>query len=68
MFVSWKLDKSFFNLEKDIYVCSVYIPPSNSTFCSSYKGNDPFDELQQQISFYSRKGDIILNGDFNART
>ena len=67
MFVWWKLDKSFFNLEKDIYVCSVYIPPSNSTFYSSYKGNDPFDELQQQISFYSRKGDIILTGDFNSR-
>ena len=67
MFVWWKLDKSFFNFEKDIYVCSVYIPPSNSTFYSSYKGNDPFNELQQQISFYSRKGDIILNGDFNAR-
>jgi exonuclease III len=29
-FVWWKLDKDFFNLTQDIFICSVYIPPQNS--------------------------------------
>ena len=29
-FVLWKLEKAFFNLEEDIYTCSVYIHPVNS--------------------------------------
>ena len=31
-FVWCKLDKQFFNLDKDIYVCSTYIPPANSVY------------------------------------
>ena len=30
-FVWWKLDKTFFSSPYDIFICSVYIPPQNST-------------------------------------
>ena len=30
-FVWWKLDKSFFKMSHDIYICSVYVPPQNSS-------------------------------------
>ena len=52
-------------MEEDIYVCSVYIPPSNSKYFSKTE-KDPYDELQAQILHYSRFGKIILMGDFNA--
>ena len=29
-FVWWKLEKDFFNMTQDLFVCSVYIPPQNS--------------------------------------
>ena len=29
-FVWWKLEKEFFHLKQDLFVCSVYIPPHNS--------------------------------------
>ena len=64
--VWWKLDKMFFNMEENICVCSVYIPPSNSKYFSKTE-KDPYDELQAQILHYSRLGKIILMGDFNAR-
>ena len=31
-FVWCKLDKHFFDLDKNIYVCSAYIPPANSVY------------------------------------
>ena len=66
-FVWWKLEKSFFNLKKDIYVCSVYIPPQNSK-CSKDNGeNCPYVEIQKDILKFKKLGDIILIGDFNAR-
>ena len=64
--VWWKLDKMFFNMEEDIYVCSVYIPSSNSKYFGKIE-KDPYDELQAQILHYSRLSKIILMGDFNAR-
>ena len=51
---------------KKIFVCSVYISPSNSKYFSETE-KDPYDELQAQILHYSRLGKIILMGDFNAR-
>ena len=30
-YIWWKMSKGFFNFSNDIYVCSIYIPPSNSS-------------------------------------
>ena len=57
-----KLERSFFNLEEDIYVCSVYIPPKNSKRKGSENDSDPYSELQNDISKYAALGQIILMG------
>ena len=58
-----KLDKGFFNLNKNLYLCAVYIPPQNSAHA-----NDDFIHLETEITKLSNLGDIALLGDFNART
>ena len=65
-FVWCKLDRQFFNLDKNIYVCSTYIPPANSVYIKNYS-DFPFSELEKLIAKYSMLGEIILMGDFNAR-
>jgi exonuclease III len=60
------LDKTFFNLKHDIFICTVYIPPQNSS-SESQINIDHFENLQNDISKFASKGNIILCGDFNAR-
>ena len=59
-----KLDKTFFNLDQDIFLCAINIPPRESPYFNS----DIFDDLQNDIAKYSSEGHILLTGDFNART
>ena len=63
-FLWTKLDKTFLHIEKDIFLCAVYIPPRDSP----YFNPDIFDELQNDITKFSSKGFGLLEGDFNART
>ena len=66
-FLWWKLDKSFFHLEDDIFICSVYIPPNNSS--REKTGDfDAFTSLEEHIVKYCAYGQVILCCDFNART
>ena len=66
-FVWWKLDKSFFKMSHDIYICSVYVPPQNSS--RELRTNiDHFECLQEKIYKFGTLGKILLCGDFNART
>ena len=58
-----KLNKTFFGLNEDVYLCAVYIPPINS----NHFDND-FSILEEEINFFSDKGNIILAEDLNART
>jgi exonuclease III len=67
MFVWVKLSKTFFSLQNDLYLCAVYIPPSDSTIYKQTKVQ-PFVELEMKVSEFKEKGDVILMGDFNART
>ena len=62
-----KLDHSYFKLNRDIYLASVYISPEHTS------GNVPdidfvYSQLLQDIEIYSKEGDIVLKGDFNAYT
>ena len=59
-----KLDKVFFNLEKDIYLCAIYIPPRDSP----YFNPDVFVDIESDIAVFTRNGSVMLAGDFNART
>ena len=65
-FFWWKLDKYFFNLDEDIFVCSVYIPPANSKYFGQSK-IDPYDELESDLIHCGKLGKIMLMGDFNSR-
>lgn len=57
-----KLEKSFFGLQFDIFLCAVYVPPLNSTHY-----NNDYEILQSEITKFSNLGKIALIGDFNSR-
>jgi exonuclease III len=63
----WKLCKTVFPFKKDVYLCFIYIPPSNSTY-TIRTGCDKqlFEKLEQDIEKLSAIGDVLLMGDFNA--
>ena len=62
-----KLDKSFFSLKNDLYVCITHIPPQNSSY-TLRNGDNTLEEIFNDVSKYSELGDVILCGDLNART
>ena len=67
------MSKSFFMVERDIYVGSVYIPPEGSSVYISPEGS-PYvydgmcEEIQQDILAFPEDPEVLLVGDFNART
>ena len=56
------LYKHAFNLQSDIFVCTVYTSPRVKATCPVN------DEFFINLKDFSLKGKIILTGDFNART
>ena len=48
-------------------MCAAYIPPENSSYWRSQQF-DPYAILETDIQLYQSSGNIILTGDFNART
>ena len=63
-FLWCRIDKSISNSQKDLFLCGVYIPPIKST----YFDQEIFENLEADILHYSQKGNVMLLGDFNART
>ena len=61
-----KFDKLYFDMQKDLYLCFVYVPPVNSTYIA--KHGDQLDDLGSEIISFATLGNIIVCGDFNART
>ena len=59
-----KLKKEIFDKKHDIYVGTVYLPPYKNNQESSKKILD----LYEEIFFFQKKGTVIVQGDFNART
>lgn len=63
-----KLEKDFFNLDKDIYICIIYFPPHNSSYMlNSDLETEILEQLQADIDKFSKLGNILLCGDLNAR-
>lgn len=53
------------------YVCLCYMPHQNSTYFRSTEGLDVqthWDSLSEDVAEFSRSGNILIMGDFNART
>ena len=59
-----KLEKSFFNLDENIYICGCYTQPEDSV----YAIKDVFDTIENDISDFARLGKVVIMGDLNART
>ena len=62
-----KLDKGFFRISVDIFVCVAYFSPDNSSF-SKKLDYCPFDKLEVDIERFRHLGEVIIGGDLNART
>ena len=65
-FIWLKLSSIHFGLDEDIFVCGLYLPPSNS-ICHRDQDIDIFDQLRSDVIKYSREGQIIVMGDLNPR-
>ncbi len=56
----------FFGLSsrKYIFLCAIYIPPSESPYYSE----DMFSTLEEETSHFQAQGNVLICGDLNART
>ena len=52
-------------MQNDIYIGTVYLSPSNFERSNSV---DLIGELEVEMLLFSQKGDVVVQGDFNART
>ncbi|CAG2203871.1 unnamed protein product [Mytilus edulis] len=66
--IMWfKLDKTFFSFDRNVFLCFLYIPPSNSSYTLRTNFDKQiFEKLEADIAKYSISGDVILMGDLNA--
>ena len=58
------------NSRKCVYIGFLYLPPQSSTYYTQVDGlslEDHLVKLQQDISFFQGKGQVMIMGDFNAR-
>ena len=62
-----RLRKEFFNIKDDLYICAIYDPPPQSSY-SLRQQQDPLEYVEELIIKYSKKGNIMVLGDLNART
>ena len=72
--IAIKLKASFFDLDRDTYLVNVYDSPKNGSFKKRTKSLSPEDDcstlehLEEFLASISLDDDVILLGDFNART
>lgn len=66
-YVWFRLEKSFFGLENNLYICAAYLPHENSCYITQSE-NDVLDSLELDIGKYAQDGYILIIGDLNART
>ena len=61
------MDRTFFKLNKDIYVATIYISPEHSS--SNVDGIKPiYEQLIADVVKFSNIGHVIVQGDFNTYT
>ena len=59
-----KLDRKLFNIERDLFICAIYIPPRDSPYFDA----DVFVEHETDIALFSSEGFVLIAGDLNSRT
>ena len=65
-----KLNRLFFNFEKDLYISFNYISPKNSTYYKKLEITTDllFDQIRQDIADFRTLGNKLLLGDMNAHS
>ena len=58
------IKRDILKVRKDLYIGFIYIPPQGSP----YSDIEHFQEIINDIEVYICKGDVVISGDFNART
>jgi len=59
-----KINKQLSQTTKDIFLCALYVPPSESP----YYNENIFETLHNQINHFQAQGSVLMCGDLNART
>jgi hypothetical protein len=59
-----KLKKELVLTEKDVFLCAIYIPPSESPYYSE----EIFPTLEEETCHFQAQGNVLICGDTNART
>ena len=60
-----RLDKEFFNISEDLYVCYMYASPDKS---GRDFGIDVYERITDSIAEYCSRGKCLILGDMNAHT
>ncbi len=64
-YYTWlKIHKELLSSRKDIFLCAIYIPPSESPYYSE----DMFSTLEEETNHFQAQGNVLICGDLNART
>ena len=61
------MNKSYFKLNRDIYIINAYVTPYTDTPTKKFDGREMIQDISNLVNELLRTGDIILCGDFNAR-
>ncbi len=59
-----KIHKELLSSRKYIFLCAIYIPPSESPYYSE----DIFSTLEEETSHFQAQGNVLICGDLSART
>ncbi len=59
-----KINKSTLNMDENLYIGGIYLPPSDSRYAIP----SVFETIEKDIVQLSETGNILLTGDYNART
>ena len=60
-----KLDRAFFNMDHDVFICFVYARPNGT---SGKYGIDVVEKIERDMIVHSQVGKCVLIGDLNAHT
>ena len=66
-FLWFRLEKSLFQLQNDIFLYGAYIPPNNTTPTITTKAGY-FGKLNEMLIKYKIKWDILIMEDLNSKT
>ena len=62
-----KISEDLFPFDQDVFMCNIYVPPTDSKVFNS-TNIDLYDMLEQDIIHFNNLGKVFVSGDLNGRT